>query len=203
MPMRHTFGTSVFFSSFVFFTYYVWLLVFTTVGIIAGKTPAPVYDSLDMILPFLVGIVSLTGSVCAVKELKRSSSRWYFGVPFVISLVIICIFGFFDLATGVHSPDPFIAQELAAITSPGFFFAFPEPERMTTRLFSVVSGIISVGLIGSVLTLVPDLIHPGRSELFIGILIISMIIAMPMIGICFIMTAYLVRDKVPAGAHHV
>lgn len=170
-----------------------------SVGIIAGNGPAPVYTELGMILPFFIGIASFGGSVCAVNELKKRSPRWYFAVPFVISLLIICIFSVFDLVTGGHSLDPFIAQELAAITSPGFFFGFPEPERMTTRLFSVVSGIISIGVIGSVLTLVPDLIHPGRSELFIGILIISMIIAMPIIGVCFIYTAFLAREKVPLG----
>jgi hypothetical protein len=199
MSVRHAFGISVLLSSFIFFLYYLWILIFTSIGIIAGKSPAPAFTALPVIVPALIAIISLTGSVYAVKELKKRSPRWYFAVPFVISLVIICIFSFFDLVTGVHTLDPFIAQELAAITTPGFFFAFPESERRTTRLFSAFSGVISLGLIGSFLMLVPDLIHPGRSELFIGIVIISMIIAMPLIGICFVMTAFLVRDKVPTG----
>jgi hypothetical protein len=198
--MRHTFGIFVLLSSFVFFLYYLWMLFFTIVGIIAGKNPGPAYTALSAIMPAAIAIVSVAGSVYALKELKIRSPRWYFGVPFAISLVIICSLSIFDLITGGHSFDPFITLEFAAITSPGFFFAFPEPEQRTTRLFSAFSGVISLGLIGSFLTLVPDLLHPGRSEFFIGILIVSMIIAMPMIGICFIMTAFLVRDKVPAGS---
>lgn len=168
------------------------------IGIFAGKDLIALLAGLGEIVPVLIGIVSLTGSIYAIRELRRSSKRWYFAVPCAISLAILCISTSLDLAWGGRKTEFFyILQVLAAITSTGFFLSFPEPDRRLTRYFAVLSGVISICVIGSIFTLVPDIFHPGRSELFIGILIISWLIAMPVVGACFIATAFRVREKVP------
>ena len=186
-------------SSFIFFSYYIWVLVFMPIGIFGGKDLIVVIfgSRLEVILPVLIGILSLAGSVYAIKELKRISKRWYLAVPFAISLVIICISSSLDLAQGRRTDLFYYLQVLAAITSTGFFLSFPESERRLTRYFAVLSGIISICVVGSFFTLVPDIFHPGLTEYYIFILIISQLIALPIVGVCFIVTAFRVREKVP------
>lgn len=198
--MRNKLALSVAISSFIFFSYYIGVLVFMPIGIFGGKDLIVVImgSRLEVILPVLIVILSLTGSVYAIKELKKISKRWYLAVPYAISLLIICISSSFDLAHGRRTDLFYYLEVLAAITSTGFFLSFPESERTLTRYFAVISGIISIGFIGSFFTLVPDIFHPYLTENYVFILIISMLIAMPIIGVCFIVTAFWVREKVPS-----
>ena len=186
-------------SSFIFFSYYIWVLVFMPIGIFGGKDLIVVImgSRLEVILPVLIGILSLAGSVYAIKVLKKISDRWYLAVPYAISLLIICISSSLDLAQGGRTDLFYYLQVLAAITSTGFFLSFPESERKMTRCYALISGIIGIGGIVSFFTLVPDIFHPGLTESYVIILIISQIIALPIVGVCFIVTAFWVREKVP------
>ncbi|MFA5237214.1 MAG: hypothetical protein WC362_05100 [Methanoregula sp.] len=194
--MKNSSAISVACSSLVFFFYYIWLLVFMPVGMIAGKELSARLVPLGLLVPVFIGVLSLAGSIYAIRKLERVSERWYWAIPYAISLLILCISTFFDLAQGGRGLTFFYILPMpAAITSVGFFLSFPESVRRVTRYFAVLSGIISISVISSFFALVPDIFHPGQTEYFILITILSMIIAMPIIGICFIVTAFQIREE--------
>lgn len=185
-------------SSLIFFYLYLQVLISTPVIVFAGRdlTGYLVPELLHMV-PVFFGIVSFTGSLYSIRELRKNSEQWYFAVPFVISLAILCISNPLDLLRGGHNLEFFyISQVLALITSTGFFLSFPEPERNLTRYCAVFSGVVSIYAIGSLFALAPVMLHGTSDALFVILMIISWLIAMPLVGVCFIITAFLVREKV-------
>ncbi|MFA5268061.1 MAG: hypothetical protein WC379_08810 [Methanoregula sp.] len=186
-------------SSLIFFYLYLQFLISTPVIIFAGRDlSGTLVPEITHIVPVFIGIVSFTGSLWSIRELRKNSERWYFAVPFVISLAILCISNPLDLLGGGHNLEFFyISQVLAVITSIGFFLSFPEPERKLTRYCAVFSGVVSMYAIGSLFALAPVMLHGSSDALFVVLMIISWVIAMPLVGACFIGTAFLVREKVP------
>ncbi len=151
------------------------------------------------IFPVFLGIVSFTGTLYAIRELRKNSEQWYLAVPFAISLGILCISNPLDLARGGHNLEFFyLSQVLATITSIGFFLSFPDVNRNLTRYFAAFSGVVGIYEIYHTSTLVPILLNPhGSSDaLFVGLIIISWLFLMPAIGACFIATAFQVRGTV-------
>ncbi len=199
MSMKRAFAISVVCSSLIFFFAYLMVII-----------PAPIFlfGSRDLImylvpvvseiLPVFLGIVSFTGSLYAIRELRKNSERWYLAVPFAISLGIVCISNPLDLARGGHNLEFFyLSQVLAIITSIGFFLSFPDVNRTLTRYFAAFSGVVGIFEIYHTSTLVPILLNPhGSSDaLFVGLIVISWLFLMPAIGACFIAIAFRVREK--------
>lgn len=176
---------------------YLQALISTPIIVFAGSDlTGYLVPEFSHIFPVFIGIVSFTGSLYSIKELRKNSEQWYFAVPFVISLAILCISNPLDLLRGGHNLEFFyISQVLAMITSIGFFLSFPEPERNLTRYCAVFSGVVSIYAIGSLFALAPVMLHGTSDALFVVLMIISWLIAMPLTGVCFVITAFLVREK--------
>lgn len=195
--MKKISAISVFCSSLIFFYMYLQALISTPIIVFAGSDlTGYLVPEFSHIFPVFIGIVSFTGSLYSIKELRKNSEQWYFAVPFVISLAILCISNPLDLLRGGHNLEFFyISQVLAMITSIGFFLSFPEPERNLTRYCAVFSGVVSIYAIGSLFALAPVMLHGTSHALFVVLMIISWLIAMPLTGVCFFITAFLVREK--------
>ena len=184
-------------SSLIFFYLYLQFLISTPIIVFAGRDLSGyLVPELSHIVPVFIGIVSFTGSLYSIRELRKNSERWYFAVPFVIALAILCISNPLDLMMGGHNLEFFyISQVLTMITSTGFFLSFPEPERNLTRYCAVFSGVVSIYGIGSLFALAPVMLHGSSDALFVLLLIISWVVALPLVGACFIVTAFLVRKN--------
>jgi len=195
--MKKISAISIICSSLIFFYVYLRVLISTLILVFAGRDPSGyLVPELSHIVPVFIGIVSFSGSLWVIRELRKSSERWYFAVPFVISLVILCISNPLDLMMGGHNLEFFyISQVLAMITSIGFFLSFPEPERNLTRYCAAFSGVISIYGIGTLFALAPVMLHDSSDALFVLLLIISWVVALPLVGACFIVTAFLVRKN--------
>jgi len=185
-------------SSLIFFYIYLQVLISTPVIVFAGRDlTGYLVPEFSHIFPVFIGIVSFTGSLYSIRELRKNSEHWYFAVPFMISLAILCISNPLDLLRGGHNLEFFyISQVLAMITSVGFFLSFPEPERNLTRYCAVFSGVVSIYAIGSLFALAPVMLHGTSDALFVVLMIVSWLIAMPLVGACFIVTAFPVREEV-------
>lgn len=199
MAMKHAFAISVVCSSLIFFFAYLKVIISIPIFLF-GSRDLIMYlvPVISAIFPVILGIVSFTGALYAIRELRKNSERWYLAVPFAISLGILCISNPLDLARGGHNLEFFyISQVLATITSIGFFLSFPDVNRNLTRYFAAFSGVVGIFEIYHTSTLVPILLNPhGSSDaLFVVLIIISWMFLMPAIGACFIATAFKVREK--------
>jgi hypothetical protein len=185
-------------SSLIFFYTYLQVLISTPVIVFSGRDVSGyLVPEFSHIFPVIIGIVSFTGSLYSIKELRKNSEQWYLAVPFVISLAILCLSNPLDLLRGGHNLEFFyISQVLVMITSIGFFLAFPEPERNLTRYCAVFSGVVSIYGIGSLFALAPVMLHGTSDALFVMLMIISWLIVMPLTGMCFVFSAFLAREKV-------
>jgi hypothetical protein len=197
--MKNIFSVSVFCSGLIFFFAYIKVVISSSIIALTGRDlTAYLVPVVSAIFPVFLGIVSLSCSLYAIRELRKNSERWYYAIPFAFSLGILCFSNPFDLARGGHNLDFFyISQVLATITSTGFFLSFPDTIRSLTRYFAALSGVVGVFGIISLFTLVPVLLNPhGSSDaLFVGLLIISWMILMPIVGSCFIVTAFRIRGS--------
>jgi hypothetical protein len=145
------------------------------------------------IVPTIVGIVSLIGTLVAIKEIRRGLKQWYFGIPHAFVLIVLCITGPIFLITegGSHVDYLYIPFGLLSVTSIGFFLSFPDARRKVTKKFALLSGIISIYSIVSVYFVIRGLLSPLRTSwsVITALEMIYWLILMPVIGLCYIATA--------------
>lgn len=176
------FSLSLFCSSLVFF-------IFLVVLVIPFRGPV-VY----LVVPAVTGIISLSGSLFALSEIRKESRIWYMGIPHSIAVGIVCISGFFNFIRG-RQDLAFLTVSLAIIslTSTFFFISFPESQRKVTRLFAGISGIVSLFALYAVYTFIGGILSPVNTSwnAVTGLTALYWMILMPLIGLCYIATAFL------------
>lgn len=150
------------------------------------------------IVPTVVGIVSLYGTFVAIREIRKESKQWYFGIPHAIVLIVLSITGpvFLVAEGGNHVDYLYISFGLLTVTSIGFFLSFPDAQRKVTKIFALLSGIISIYSIISVYFVIKGLLSPLSTSwgVITGLEMIYWLVLMPIIGLCYVATAFLVRE---------
>jgi uncharacterized membrane protein len=106
----------------------------------------------------------------------------------------VCISGFFNFIRG-RQDLAFLTVSLAIIslTSTFFFISFPESQRKVTRLFAGISGIVSLFALYAVYTFIGGILSPVNTSwnAVTGLTALYWMILMPLIGLCYIATAFL------------
>lgn len=164
---------------------------FVTIGIFGLINPDR--DIFWGIFPTLIGIISLSGSLLFVVEIRKISKQWYFGIPHVIALGILCITGPIALILGENNLD-FLSISLAilSVTSVSFFLAPPDSWRKFTRVSVLISGIIAIYAIIYMYYLIRGILSPLSTSWNVigGFTALYWMILMPLIGLCYVATAY-------------
>jgi len=180
--------------SFIFFFFFI------VQAIIAVTISSRELDTLFMILPTFVGMISFFGSLLWIREMKNESTEWYFGIPHVIALFILVISAPLDyFIRGGHNLTYFIiALEILSITSVGFFLSFSDSRKKITRWFTLVSGLIGIYAVYTIWYLVQQMLTYGRSEGAVSDILefIYWLIFMPLIGLCYVVTAFLPKGSI-------
>jgi hypothetical protein len=169
--------------------------VYEMVGILGLVNPDR--DLFWGIVPTLIGIVSLSGSLLFIGEIRKVSKLWYFGIPHAIALIILCSTGPVVLIRGGNNLDFLsIALALLSITSVSVFLSFPDSRRKFTRLFALISGIISIYAIICIYYLIGGILSPLSTSWNVvgGLTAIYWMILMSLIGMCYIATALWLRE---------
>jgi hypothetical protein len=154
------------------------------------------------IVPTIIGIVSVGGVFCILRETQKISKRWYFGIPHAIVLILVCLTGPFVFISGGRNLEYlYISLALLSITSTGLFLSFLDPKQTVTRVFMLVPGVIGIYAIVSSYFVILGIMSPLRTSwsvitAFEGIYLIFL---MPLIGICYVAVAYVRESSLPAG----
>jgi hypothetical protein len=150
---------------------------------------------------FIVAGLSFVCAALFVIGMKPVSDRWYLGIPHVVMLGIVSI----TIAGRFFSVPHYIdylnlALASLSLTSIGFFMVFPGPQRTILRLFSLVSGVIGLYAAFLVYQIGRGLMHPLQTSWNVidALSGIYLLVFLPLIGICHIGAALLVRAS-PAG----
>jgi len=158
-------------------------------------------------VPTLVGIVSLIGTFFAIKEIRRGSKQWYFGIPHALVLIVLCITGpvFLIVEGRSHVDYLYIAFGLLSVTSIGFFFSFPDARRKVTQKFALLSGIISIYSIVSVYFVIKGLLSPLKTSwsVITALEMIYWLILMPVVGLCYIAAALTPGENQAIGSGEI
>jgi hypothetical protein len=140
-------------------------------------------DLSQFIVPIIViaGVISLTGSILALNEIREISPVWYLGIPNTVALILVCCAFLAELLT--HSRHeitvPFV---ILAVTTMLFFLSFPDNLRKITRYYAIGSGLAAV------------------YSFFIFLLYSSFI--MPLLGFFYIFTAVEVVQRPDCEFHN-
>jgi hypothetical protein len=185
-------------SSLIFFFFFFYFIFF-------GLFELRILGELDLRLGLTAaGLVSLSGVLFVLREIRKESERWKFGVPHAILLGYICLAGPVGLALGLHNLNYVtIPPVLLSITSIGFLLAFLDPERLLTRflvVFLVVGGSIAVIIFySSVMQALSPFPLWTPSALVNWLGAVYEMILMPVIGLFYIAIAFFKRqvDKIP------
>jgi len=175
--------------SLVFFFFFI---VGALMSIIPFQT-----SEIRIVLPSFVALISFSASLLWLRMTKKDSKVWYFGIPQSITLLILIFSDPLDLLRGGHNLDYFtIVLGILSITSIGFFLSLPDSQRIITRWFALISGVIGVYAVFVIYYLIQGVLSPGGSgALAEGLEIIYWIILMPLIGLCYGATALMARDS--------
>ncbi len=150
------------------------------------------------IITALFGIVSLAGTLLVLRELHGRSKFWFRGIPHVIVLIAFCFAGpAFSMSMFFIFHPIFILTALLSLTSIGFFLSYLNPKEGPVQLF-IISLSVAVGLfaIVTVFFMISAVMNPfgyhysTLAGLFGGTYSTYL---MPIIGLCFIASAFLVQ----------
>ncbi|MDI6877621.1 MAG: hypothetical protein QMC96_12730 [Methanomicrobiales archaeon] len=149
-------------------------------------------------IPFVIGFIALMGSFYVVKEVRTESDRWYLGVPLVIVLLAFTASPILDTllssVTDLQSVSTFwTALLLLAPASVAAFLSFPAHQRKKTTIFSMVSAGVSVYAAYLLILLLQSAAVHTSFVLFNGLLPYYLLVGMPLLGICYIVTAWITR----------
>ena len=186
--IKNKLSVSVAFASIIFFYFFIFV----------GKTLVnPEWRLSWVVVPTVIGIVSLIGLLLAVRELRHQSKRWYLGIPQAIVLIILCCTGLIIFFRGVTSSD-YLSVPLALLSlgSVGFFLSFPESRKKITYPFALVSGLISMYALFYLYNTIHGILFPMQTSWNIVALLDGLysMYLLPIIGLCYLATAFRVRE---------
>ncbi len=149
-------------------------------------------------LTLLLGTISFSGSVFFLSEIRKDSDQWYWGMPFLITLLTIILTSF-SLLFYVTPPsiDPvepvgfihIISLILLAPVSIPFFFSFQECSD-TRYLSGVLAGFISIFAFVDLYFIIKDVfLEPVTSSNALTAGFIFFLIGASMVGFCFVLIA--------------
>jgi hypothetical protein len=186
------------------------LIFFFIVGLLIASWLRPLGrldgDILLGIIPALLGIVSLSGTLLVLREARDISKFWFLGIPHAIILIAVCLAGPAFLILGKHTlayvyfPQSlgieyvFIPTALLSLTSICFFPSFLDPKANAAQIFMFVSGVISLFAIIGIYYAVLGIMSPLRTSwnVVTALEMIYWMFLMPIIGLCYVASAFLV-----------
>ncbi|MDD1718443.1 MAG: hypothetical protein LUQ25_00155 [Methanoregulaceae archaeon] len=143
------------------------------------------------------GIVSLSGNLFFIAQVRKVSNLWYLGIPHAFVLCILCGTGpFFFSEGGIILDFLWVSQALLSMTSVGVFLSFPDSLRKNTRPFALLSGIIGIYAVISIYFLLRGILSPPSTSWNVVILMMALywIFFLPIIGLCYIAAALWPRE---------
>jgi hypothetical protein len=175
--------------SLVFFFLFIGLAM-------ASVVPTKGSDFLMLVLPSVLAIISFSGSVFCIREIKKESKLWYFGLPHCIALFILIFSNPLDIIRGKHNLDFFIlVMGILSITSVSFFLSFSGSYKKITRWFALLSGVIGIYAVFLIYYIIQDALTPFRWDSILVFLEgLYLLVLMPIIGLCYIATALIPSD---------
>jgi hypothetical protein len=148
-------------------------------------------------VPVALGIVSLVGTILTIAALRTLSQRWYLGIPQAILLGVLAGIGPIADILGIRITDFMsVALYLLSFCSVCFFLSFPGTVKKTTLPCALVAGLISLFALVGLNSSIGGILHPLQTSwnvvgLFDGL---YMLFLMPVIGLCYVFTAYKIRE---------
>lgn len=193
------------------------LVFFIIAGIFVGSGLRPFvrFDTgiLTGLIPALLGIVSLAGTLVVLREVHDTSEFWFLGIPHVIVLITVCYAGLAFLVPGKHMlifahfprlpgiESVFIPTALLSLSSIGFFLSFLGPGDRAGHLFMTISGFIGIFAVIGIYYAIRGIMSPLQTSWNVVTALegIYWMFLMPIIGLCFLAAAFLSASGRPAA----
>lgn len=149
-------------------------------------------------IPFVTGFISLLGFLYFLKEMKHQSDRWFLGMPlatillaFTVSPILdTLLYGAYGLSSSsIHEANLILLAPTSAIA----FLSFPAHQREKTTIFALISAGVSLYAVYLLVQLIQATVFHTSLYVYLGFLALYILLGMPLLGICYIVAAWITR----------
>ncbi|MCK9306489.1 MAG: hypothetical protein PHP55_03980 [Methanoculleus sp.] len=172
--------------------YSISLILIATIFFFPLLSVVPGLPRSIVFIPPAVAILAFFSSVYCIWEIKKQSSRWYFGIPLVLVIGLFAVsYPFYDI-NSPFSPLWSPTLLLLAPASATFFFSFGAVRKQMAHGFTLLLSILSVNPV-CILFCMMLFSHSFSNELVFFAFIMYYMLEMPFIGFMYLIAAWKMR----------